>query len=201
MPLPKFDLTTRKVDLPSSPFPLPRSLFLITCASSLGACLILIVSMFDLGYLSMWFNPCASIVTLIYHAGVLLIARRPRVPDAPSYFSTAIFSAYLLVFAWLVAFILTTTVLASGHVGSYRVADLRGLPANVHSQRLQVFLTLYEMVAVAGMALKGHAIVLKEGSDPPGWRYSGGDSETNVSTGPVMTESTTNVRVDVESLR
>ena len=126
--------------------------------------------MLDLGYLSMWFNPCASIITIIYHMGVLLIACRPRVPNAPSYFSTAIFSAYLLVVAWFIAFILTIVVLASHHVGSYQVADLRGLPANMHTQRLQVVLTFYEMVVLGGMALRGHAIVRKEGPDPGSWR-------------------------------
>jgi len=123
-----------------------------------------------LGYLSMWLNPCASLITMIYHVGVILIARRRRVPDAPSYFSTAIFSAYLLVLIWLIAFILTVVVLASGHVNGFKVEGLQQGAASVHTQRAQIFLTLYEMSVVGGMAVTGHAIVRKEGPDPEGWR-------------------------------
>lgn len=120
-------------------------------------------------------NPCISVYTIVYHIGVVLIARRNRVPDAPSYFSTTIFSAYLLSVIWLVAFILTIAVLVSTNV-MYQVVWLRaqGLPVTVHSQRVQVVLTLYEVVMVGGMALKGHSIVESEGPDPPDWRNTGG---------------------------
>jgi hypothetical protein len=158
--------------LPPSPLPLPRSLFLFTCASLFGSCLLLIISMLDLGYLSMWLNPCASIFTIIYHVGMLLISRRQRSETAPSYFSTTIFTGYLLTLVWFVAFILTVVVIASGHVEHYKVEWLRqhGLPATVHSQRFQILLTLYQMFVVGGMAVKGHTIVEREGPDPYEWR-------------------------------
>lgn len=125
--------------------------------------------MLDLGYLSMWFNPCASIITIIYHIAVILIARRKVVPNSPSYFSTAIFSAYIMVIMWFIAFILTVVVLAtSGNV--FQMEVLRDGPANVHTQRVQIFLTLYEMLVVGGIAVTGHVIVWKEGPDPEGWR-------------------------------
>jgi len=130
--------------------------------------------MLDFGYLSMRLNPCISAYTLIYHIGVILIGFRKRTPHAPSYFSTAIFSGYLLTVVWFVAFILTIVVLASGHTPYYQVVWLRsqGLPVTVHTQRAQVFLTLYETAVVGGMALKGHSIVHKEGPDPHDWRYA-----------------------------
>lgn len=172
MPLPKFELPVAlsKVTLPPSPLPLPRSLFLFTCASLFGAWLLLIISILDLGYLSMWLNPPASVFTILYHIGVLLVSRRKRAADAPSYFSTTIFSAYLMSIVWLVAFILTIVVLASNRY--YSVEDLQhqGLPVTVHSQRVQVVLTLYEMLVVGGMAVKGHSIVEREGPDPFEWR-------------------------------
>ncbi|KAF5387627.1 hypothetical protein D9615_000578 [Tricholomella constricta] len=159
---------------PPSPLPIPRSIVLFTCASMPGACALLIVSMLDLGYLSMRLNPCISVYTLLYHIGVILIGRRKRTPEAPSYFSTAIFSGYLLTVVWLVALILTIVVLASGHMPYHQVAWLRqqGLPVTVHSQRVQVFLTLYETLMVGGMTLKGHSIVHNEGPDPHDWRYA-----------------------------
>ncbi|KAG6916708.1 hypothetical protein DXG01_005657 [Tephrocybe rancida] len=130
--------------------------------------------MLDLGYLSMRLNPCIAIYTLLYHLGVLLIGRRKRTPEAPSYFSTAVFSGYLLATVWLVSFILTVVVLARGNQVYYHVEWLRqqGLPVNVHTQRVQVFLTLYETVIIGGMSLRGHAIVYAEGPDPHDWRYA-----------------------------
>jgi hypothetical protein len=166
MTLPKLT----KVDLPPSSFPLPRSLFLFTCASLLGSCLLFIISMLDLGYLSMWVNPCASIITVIYHIGVILIARRKRVPNAPSYFSTAIFSAYLMALVWFIGFILTLVVLVSGPGNAFKVVGLGQGAANVYTERAQIFLTLYELLVVGGMAVTGHAIVRKEGPDPEAWR-------------------------------
>jgi hypothetical protein len=161
---------TTKLDSLPSPFPLPRSLFFLTCASLLGSCALLIVSMLDLGYLSMWLNPCASVITVGYHVGVILIARRRRNPNAPSYFSTVIFSAYLLFLVWFIAFILTIVVLASSYGKAFMVEASRQGFATMHTQRAQIFLTLYEMLVVGGMALRGHAIVRREGPDPDQWR-------------------------------
>ncbi|GLB34006.1 hypothetical protein LshimejAT787_0108900 [Lyophyllum shimeji] len=175
MKLPRAELPAfLAAQFPPSPLPIPRSMILFTCASMPGACVLLIVSMLDLGYLSMRLNPCVSIYTLLYHIGVILISRRKRTPAAPSYFSTAVFSGYLLALVWLVALILTILVLASGHMPYYQVAWLRqqGLPVTVHSQRVQVFLVLYETAMVGGMAFKGHSIVHNEGPDPHDWRYA-----------------------------
>ncbi|KAG5648885.1 hypothetical protein DXG03_000234 [Asterophora parasitica] len=160
---------------PTAPLPVPRSILLLTCFSIPGALTLLIVSMLDFGYLSMRVNPCISIYTLLYHLGVVLIGRRKRTPEAPSYFSTAVFSCYLLTVVWFVALILTIVVLASGHMHPYyQFAWLRlqGLPVTVHTQRAQVFLTLYETLMVGGLALKGHSIVHHEGPDPHDWRYT-----------------------------
>lgn len=170
--------------LPTSPLPLPRSLFLFTCASLFGSCLLLIISMLDLGYLSMWLNPCASIFTIIYHIGTMLISRRKRNEAAPSYFSTTIFTGYLLALVWLVAFLLTVMVVASGRVEYFNVEWLRqqGLPVTVHSQRLQIFLTLYQMFVVGGMAVKGHTIVRREGPDPSDWRNLECNKVCNIAT-------------------
>ncbi|KAG5342292.1 hypothetical protein C0989_003421 [Termitomyces sp. Mn162] len=131
-------------------------------------------------------NPCVSVCTLLYHLGFVLVGLRRRTPDGPSYFSTAVFSAYLLTVVWLVAFILTIAVLAlHGHSPYYQVAWLRqqGLHVNVHTQRVQVFLTLYETIMMGALGLKGHAIVHHEGPDPHDWRYA------------------EQVKVDVESVR
>ena len=146
MVVPKLIVTNADA-LPLS-FSLPRSIFLFTCASLLGSCVLLIISMLDLGYLSMWVNPCASIITIIYHICVILISRRKRVPNAPSYFSTAIFSAYLLVIVWITAFILTTVVLVSSHGNAFRALGLQQGPASVYTHRAQIALTLYELLVV-----------------------------------------------------
>ncbi|RDB19956.1 hypothetical protein Hypma_012739 [Hypsizygus marmoreus] len=174
MPAFKLKLPDAFSKAPKQPLALPRSLLILICLSLLGSCLTLVISMLDLGYLSMWLAPCVAIYTLIFHIGTILIARRPRVPDAPSYFSTAIFCGYLLALIWLVAFILTLLVLMSSQVAYHQVSYLQqhGLPCTVHTQRIQVFLTVYEVVMVGGFAVKGHSIVESEGPDPHNWRYA-----------------------------
>lgn len=73
-----------------------------------------------------------------------------------------------MVIMWFIAFILTVVVLGSGN--AFQMEALRQGPASVHTQRVQVFLTLYETLVVGAMAVTGHAIVRKEGPDPEGWR-------------------------------
>ena len=134
----------------------------------------------------MHLNPCVSLYTILYHIGVILIARRRLNPDAPSYFSTAIFTGYLLAILWIVASVLTILKLASSgnERGEYpEIAFLRqhGLPVNVWTQRVQVVLALYELAMVGGMAVSGHAMVKRHGPDPPDWRYEDGGKVCNFS--------------------
>ena len=144
--------------------------------------------MLDLGYLSMRLNPCVSLYTILYHIGVILIARQRLHPDAPSYFSTAIFTGYLLAIVWTVASVLTIVKLASSSNGRGEypeIAFLRqhGLPVNVGTQRVQLVLVLYELFMVGGMAASGHAMVKKHGPDPPDWRY---EDDGKVCGSPIM---------------
>ncbi|KAJ7498709.1 hypothetical protein FB451DRAFT_7293 [Mycena latifolia] len=161
-PLPDI-LTLRSV-------PLPKSIFILTCASSVASSILLVVSMLDLGLLSLWINPCASLFTLVYNISTLILAHRKRRIDTPSYFSTCIVCAYILAVLWLVAFSVTTMVLVSWK-GNYKPEVLhqqQGLPVTVHTQRLQCFLAGVELFTLGGIAVKGH-LIAREG-DPKSWR-------------------------------
>lgn len=153
-----------------SSLPLPRPLFFLTCASTIASFLLLVFSMLDLGVLSLWVNPPTALITMAYHASVLLVARRKRTEEEPSYFFTIIVLAYLLAVMWLIAFIFTVMIIASWK-GNYRPESLheQGLPVTIHTQQLQCFLTAFEFVAVGGIGLKGYLIARKEGV-PEGWR-------------------------------
>lgn len=126
--------------------------------------------MLDLGVFSLWINPPLSLFTIVYHASVLVLSQRKRKAEEPSYFSTVTICAYILAIVWFVAFIVTVVVLAS-YKGDYRVESLqhRGLPVSVETQRLQIFLTLFEFIVVGGIGMKGHMIARSEG-DPASWR-------------------------------
>ena len=126
--------------------------------------------MLDLGVLSLWVNPPTALITMAYHASVLLVARRKRTEEDPSYFFTIIVLAYLLAVMWLIAFIFTVMIIASWK-GNYRPESLheQGLPVTIHTQQLQCVLTAFEFVAVGGIGLKGYLIARKEGV-PEGWR-------------------------------
>jgi len=151
--------------------PMPRSWFFFTCASLLGATALLVISMLDLGYLSLWVNPCVSIYTYIFHGCVIVVSFRKRHLTTPSYFSTVIICGYFLTFVWLGAVIVTVAgVVAKDNTQGIVALREHGLPVNIYTQWAQVFLTVYEMGMIGGMAAKGHAIVATHGPDPPDWR-------------------------------
>ncbi|KAJ6628872.1 hypothetical protein B0H10DRAFT_101993 [Mycena sp. CBHHK59/15] len=154
--------------------PLPRSIFVLTCISLLSSFILLVVSLLDLGLLSLRINPCLSLFTVIYNTSILVLAQRPRRIDAPSYFSTSIVCAYILALGWIVAFSITTMVLVSWKGTTYQPEFLhhqQGLPVTVNTQRLQCLLTAVESFVLGGMAVKGHLIVREE-EDPKSWRLT-----------------------------
>jgi len=156
------------------PVPLPRALFYLSISSTVVAFILLPVSLLDLGILSLYVNPPVTIFTILYHGFVLVVSQRPRKADHPTYYSTIVLFAFLLDVAWLIAFVSTTIVLAAYRHGIYDVARLSrdGLPANIHTQRLQVFLTFVEVLLTGGMAVKGYMIAAEEG-EPDSWRPQG----------------------------
>lgn len=155
--------------------PLPVSLFWLSTSSSLVAFILLPVSLLDLGVLSFYINPPVTIFTILYHGFVLVVSQRPRQPDHPTYYASAILFAFLLDIAWIVAFITTTVVYASMQQhGFYSVNNLRsnGLPVSLGTQRFQIFLTLLLAILTGGMAYKGYRIAQEEG-EPDSWRPEG----------------------------
>ncbi|KAF8351605.1 hypothetical protein F5887DRAFT_938297 [Amanita rubescens] len=145
---------------PRSNLPLPLPLFILTIISLTFSWLLVVLSMLDLGYLSMWMNPTMSFLT-----------RKKRTTKDPTYFSTIIVCAYLFGIVWFVAFIITNVILASNNDRFYNLGDVKkmGLPASVGSQRAQVIFALFETVVLEAFAIKGH-LIIKETGDPEDWR-------------------------------
>lgn len=155
--------------------PLPVSLFWLSTSSSLVAFILLPVSLLDLGVLSFYINPPVTIFTILYHGFVLVVSQRPRKPDHPTYYASAILFAFLLDITWIVAFITTTVVYASMQQDEfYSVNNLKshGLPVSLGTQRFQIFLTLLLAILTGGMAFKGYRIAQEEG-EPDSWRPEG----------------------------
>lgn len=149
--------------------PLPRSLFYLTCVSILNAFLLLLISCLDLGYFSYWMNPPLSLITIIYHCVVLLVARRKRKPEDPSYFSTAIMCAYILAIFWLAALIATIVSLAVSKANYAEILSHNRLPVSVFTQRFQCALDVFGVALVGSVGVKGNMIANEDG-DPPNWR-------------------------------
>jgi len=154
--------------------PLPRSLFYFSCASTVVAFVLLPICLLDLGILSLYMNPPMAIFTLLYHGFVLVVSQRPRKPNHPTYYASAILFAFLLDIAWLIAFICTMVVYASQTPGFYSIQNLssKGLPVTVGTQRLQIILSLTLVILTGGMAVKGYLIARAEG-EPDSWRPEG----------------------------
>ncbi|KAJ7490364.1 hypothetical protein B0H11DRAFT_2010235 [Mycena galericulata] len=161
--------------------PLSRYLFILTCISLLASFTLLVVSLLDLGVLSLWVNPCASLFTVIYNVSMLVLAQRKRRIDAPSYFLTCIICAYFLALLWLAAFSVTTMVLVSwkGYYQPEILHQQQGLPVTVQTQRLQCFLAGFELLVMGGISVKGHLILRREG-DPKSWRPMDEDEKVRI---------------------
>ncbi|THV08340.1 hypothetical protein K435DRAFT_8214 [Dendrothele bispora CBS 962.96] len=149
--------------------PLPRALFYLTCISILNAFILLLISCLDLGYFSYWINPPLSLITLIYHCIVLLVARQKRRPEDPSYFSTTIVCAYVLAVFWLAALVATITALVISKGKWVEILAHHGLPASAFTQRLQCALDVFGVASMSAFGVKGNMIANEDG-DPANWR-------------------------------
>ncbi|PFH51379.1 hypothetical protein AMATHDRAFT_142628 [Amanita thiersii Skay4041] len=156
---------------PRSSLPLPLPLFFLTCLSLAGSWVLLVLSLLDLGYLSMWMCPLMSLFTILYHLGVLILSRAKRSASEPTYFSTVIVLAYLFGVVWFAAFILTNVIIAvkSDYIFSLEDVKSMGLPATAGTQGAQVFFALFEAIILEAFAIKAHLMLRKTG-DPEDWR-------------------------------
>ena len=154
-----------------SNLPLPLPLFVLTVISLTFSWLLLVLSMLDLGYLSMWMNPTMSFLTVGYHLVVLVLSRMKRTTSDPTYFSTIVVCAYLFGIVWFVAFIITNVILTVKNDRFFNLTDVKnmGLPASVGSQRAQVVFALFEAFTMEALAIKGH-LIIRESGDPEDWR-------------------------------
>ncbi|KAF8631554.1 hypothetical protein AX15_002308 [Amanita polypyramis BW_CC] len=166
-----YSVTNNPSPPPRLNLPLPLPLFILMFISFTLAWILLVLSMLDLGYLSMWMNPVMSLLTIIYHLAVLLLSRTKRTVKDPTYFSTVVVCAYLFGIVWFVAFILTNIAIVVRDDRFFSLEDIKrlGLPASVGSQRAQVILTLLEAVVLEAYAIKGH-LIIRERGDPEDWR-------------------------------
>ncbi|KAF8076588.1 hypothetical protein FPV67DRAFT_423282 [Lyophyllum atratum] len=81
----------------------PRSIVFLTCFSLFLATAILVLSLLNLGRLSLWMDPAFAICTLVYHTSLLvLVYVRPQ--KASMFLVPSIACAYLLAVAWLASF-------------------------------------------------------------------------------------------------
>lgn len=154
---------------PRSNLPLPLPLFVFTLISLTFSWILLVLSLLDLGYLSIWMTPIMAPLTILYHLVVLLSSRKKRTASDPTFFSTVVVCAYMFGAVWFAAFILTNVIITVKDDRWFSLEDIKkmGLPASIGSQRAQVILTLFEAATLEACAIKGHLIV-REGGDLEG---------------------------------
>ncbi|KIL70215.1 hypothetical protein M378DRAFT_609815 [Amanita muscaria Koide BX008] len=165
-----YPISEKPAPVPRFNLPLILPLFILTCVSLLFSLILFILSMLDLGYLSMWMNPTMALITIIFHVTVLVLSRKRAAHDS-TFFSAVVVCAYLLGVVWFVAFILTNIVAAVKSDRFFGLDELKGngLPATIGSQRGQIILTLFETVVLEAFAIKGH-LAVREKNDPEDWR-------------------------------
>jgi len=171
MPVAIYAVSNNPVPRRRSTLPLPLPLFVLACIAIALSLAMFIISMFDLGYLSMWMNPIMAIVTILFLVVLLVMSPKKRSSRDSTYFSTVVVCAYLIGIVWFVAFILTNIIAAVKSDRFFSVAELRGngLPATVGTQRAQVILALLETVVLEAFAIKGH-LTIREDGDPEDWK-------------------------------
>ncbi|KAH8830396.1 hypothetical protein DL96DRAFT_940184 [Flagelloscypha sp. PMI_526] len=124
-----------------------------------------VLSLLDIGILSFYLNPCFAIFTLLLNGSILLVARRSRKLDSPSFFWTAVICQDLLAVLWLAAHIVTVAVIALPSLRTlYNPALVRhhGLPAYFPVQVCQAVVTALETMVVVAWSIKGHLLMGKE---------------------------------------
>jgi len=139
--------------MPPSPS-LTRSINILHGFSLFIAILILILSVHDCGILSLCLNPFFAILTMGYHATMLLLAyRRPQ--DAPRLSIAYIIAAYLLSLAWLGAYITMAVVLSSRET-EVTLFDLRILVPQTSrvTQKIQLMLDPLQCAIIGNIAIK-----------------------------------------------
>jgi len=148
---------------------IPRSLFYLSTSSLVISFILLIVSLLDLGYCSLWLTPPVCVLTLIYFSGVLLISRKERTDEEPSYFSTVVLLGYLMTLLWLIAFILTIVVFAAypHMVDALRQNGLQTV--SVGLQRFECLLCITNLGLVGGFTARSHVLSVVNG-EPENWR-------------------------------
>ncbi|KAL0949314.1 hypothetical protein HGRIS_009390 [Hohenbuehelia grisea] len=161
-------LSTTSSAMQLETIPMPKAFFFLGTASMLGAFLVLILSMLDLGVFSYWISPPVAIITLLYQGGVFVLAHRKRKKYLPSYYSTVVLTAYIISAGWLTAFIATSVMIAKGKPAVEAVRS-QGLVATVSSQWAQWFFALCEFLMVGGMGVRGHLLAMRDG-EPESWR-------------------------------
>lgn len=154
-----------------APLGLPLLLFILYVSSSFTSLLLLLLSLLDLGYLSLWLIPPLSIFTLVSHAAFPFLARAPRTEAAPSYFSTLVVCAYVLAIAWFIAFVAALAVAAmkGRWRWSLQVVEDSGGAATIGTQAAQVVLSCLEVGLLVTFAVKAHRRVIYSG-EPESWR-------------------------------
>ncbi|KAK0453874.1 hypothetical protein EV421DRAFT_2015073 [Armillaria borealis] len=157
-------------DAPKPPFHIPPAMFYLTCVSLVNTLLVLAFSLLDYGVLSLWVNPAACVVTIVFHCSVIALSRQKRDIENPSYFSTIVVCTHLLALVWFSSMVITVVVLLS-YKGDFTVDGLRryGLHVSIHTQRLQCVLAATEFLLMTGIGVNGHLLARKEG-DPASWR-------------------------------
>jgi len=139
--------------MPSFPS-LARSIIILHCFSFFVASLILALSCPDCGIKSLCMNPLFAILTMGYHAAMLLIAFR-RPDDAPNLSVGYTITAYLLSCAWLGAYIAMAIILSS-RAKELSFFDLRiEIPQTMGiAQKIQVMLDPLESAVIGNIAVK-----------------------------------------------
>ncbi|KAJ3575809.1 hypothetical protein NP233_g835 [Leucocoprinus birnbaumii] len=153
------------------PLGLPLNLFIIYVTSSINSIIVLLLSLLDLGYLSIWTIPPVSFFTIVSHFAFLFLVHAPRSESAPSYFSTVIVCVYILAAAWFIASIAALVVagLADKWKWNLDVLDDSGGAATVGSQIAQVLFSWVEIGLLVAFGFIGHRQVIDEG-EPESWR-------------------------------
>ncbi|KAF5364048.1 hypothetical protein D9756_000353 [Leucocoprinus leucothites] len=154
-----------------TPLGLPLNLFVIYVVSSINSLILLLLSLLDLGYLSLWTIPPVSCFTLISHFAFPFLASAPRHGSAPSYFSTTIVCVYILAVAWFVASIAALVVagMADKWEWNLDVLDQSGGAATVGTQIVQVLFSWIEVGLLVTFGVKGHRRIINKG-EPESWR-------------------------------
>ncbi|KAJ3788698.1 hypothetical protein GGU10DRAFT_95029 [Lentinula aff. detonsa] len=135
---------------------IPGTMIWLHHISLLTSVSVVVMSIFDYGMLSLYMNPLTGLLTIFFHASLLILAhKRPELKGMISV--EAVVFAYLLSLTWLACFVVMVYVAWKSQMKTIRIVGMNETfltAIDNATQRLQLMCTSLEFGLLGDLAVR-----------------------------------------------